>query len=118
ENGYQVCCGIEVAKACGVTMRTLHSALVSIMGMSLNKYLLLHRLWSARYALLQADNERLIKSIALDHGFWHLGRFSRAYFLRFGELPSATLANRQSTSKNLASTMQGSRNLNPSTFGG
>lgn len=106
ESRYRVCRGIEVAKACGVTMRTLHSALVSVLGMSLNKYLVLHRLWLARYALLQADNERLIKSIALDHGFWHLGRFSKAYFLRFGELPSATLANRRSTSNALAPTKQ------------
>jgi len=92
---YRICFGIEVAMACGVTMRTLHNAFVSVLGMSLNKYLVLHRLWLTRYALLQADDENLVKSVALDHGFWHLGHFSRAYHLRFGELPSATLANRQ-----------------------
>jgi len=98
ESRYRICSGIEVAKACGVTLRTLHNALVSVLGMSPNKYLLLHRLWLTRHALLQADDKNLVKSIALDHGFWHLGRFSRVYYLRFGELPSATLANHQSKS--------------------
>jgi hypothetical protein len=36
---------------------------------------LLHRLWLVRNALLQAGPDALVKSIALDHGFWHLGRF-------------------------------------------
>jgi AraC family ethanolamine operon transcriptional activator len=95
---YQVCSGVGVAKACGVSLRTLHSALISVLGMSLNRYLLLHRLWLTRYALLQADDDKFVKTIALNHGFWHLGYFSRAYYLRFGELPSATLANRRSKS--------------------
>ena len=98
ESRYRIFSGVEVAKACGVTIRTLHSALVSVLGMSLNKYILLHRLWLTRYALLQADGEMFVKSIALNHGFWHLGHFSRAYYLRFGELPSETLANRRSKS--------------------
>jgi AraC family ethanolamine operon transcriptional activator len=99
EARYRICSGTEVAKACGVSIRTLHTALVSVLGMSLNKYLVLHRLWLTRYALLQADEGISIKSIALDHGFWHLGHFSRAYNLRFGELPSVTLANRRSQSR-------------------
>lgn len=98
EARYRICSGTEVAKACGVSMRTLHTALVSVLGMSLNKYLVLHRLWLTRYALLQGDDDISVKSIALNYGFWHLGHFSRAYYLRFGELPSATLANRRSKS--------------------
>jgi AraC family ethanolamine operon transcriptional activator len=52
---------------------------------------MLRRLWLARRALLRAGPEDLVKSIALDYGFWHLGRFSRIYHREFGELPSETL---------------------------
>lgn len=98
ESRYRIRSGSDVAAACGVNVRTLHNAFVSVVGMSLNRYLVLHRLWLTRQALLQADDEHLVKSIALDHGFWHLGRFSRLYHSMFGELPSTTLANRRSIS--------------------
>ena len=99
ESRYRISSAVEVAKACGVTMRTLHNALVSVLGMSLNRYLTLHRLWLARHDLRQENGGISVKSIALDHGFWHLGHFSRAYYLRFGELPSETLANRETKSR-------------------
>ena len=92
ESRFCVHCSLEVAQACEVTPRTLHNAFVSVLGVSLGRYLLLHRLWLARHALLQASPDALVKSIALDHGFWHLGRFSTIYHSRFGETPSATLA--------------------------
>jgi AraC-like DNA-binding protein len=82
----------EVAAAVGVTTRTLHNAMVSVNGMSPQKFITLHRLWAARAALLRADPRSRIKTIALDHGFWHFGRFSQAYLKLFGELPSVTLA--------------------------
>ncbi len=91
ESGTHVHSSLEVAKACGVNMRTLHNALISVLGMSLGRYLMLRRLWLARRALLRAGPEDLVKSIALDYGFWHLGRFSRIYHREFGELPSETL---------------------------
>ena len=82
---------LEVANACDVNVRTLHNALVSVLGVSLGRYLMLRRLWQVRRALSQAGPEDLVKSIALDYGFWHLGRFSRIYHREFGELPSTTL---------------------------
>lgn len=91
EGRFQVHSSLEVATACGVNVRTLHNALVSVLGVSLNRYLVLHRLWRVRNALLQAGPDTLVKSIALDHGFWHLGRFSRLYHSTFGETPSMTL---------------------------
>lgn len=91
ESRFRVHSSLEVASACGVNVRTLHNALVSVLGISLGRYLVLHRLWLVRNALLQASPDSLVKSIALDHGFWHLGRFSRLYYSRFGETPSMTL---------------------------
>lgn len=85
---------MEIAEACGVSIRTLNNAFVSVLGVSLKKYCLLHRLWSVRNALLRAAPHDLVKTIALNHGFWHLGRFSRLYYMRFGELPSASLPRR------------------------
>ena len=82
----------EVAAAVGVTTRTLHNAMVSVNGMSPLKFITLNRLWATRAALLRADPGSLIKTIALDHGFWHFGRFSQAYRRLFGESPSVTLA--------------------------
>lgn len=92
ESRFRIHSSLEVATACGVNVRTLHNALVSVLGVSLGRYLVLHRLWLVRNALLQASPDALVKSIALDHGFWHLGRFSRLYHSRFGEAPSTTLA--------------------------
>ena len=94
ESRFRVDSNFEVAQACGVSVRTLHNALVCVLGISLGRYLLLHRLWLVRNALLRANPDALVKSIALDHGFWHLGRFSRLYYSRFGEAPSTTLAKR------------------------
>jgi AraC family ethanolamine operon transcriptional activator len=80
----------EIAAAAGVTIRTLHNAMIAVKGVSLQKFMLLNRLWAVRAALLRAGPEDLIKTIALDHGFWHLGRFSRTYRAFFGESPSET----------------------------
>jgi AraC family ethanolamine operon transcriptional activator len=92
ESRFRIHSSPEVARACGVTPRTLHNALVAVLGVSPGRYLLLHRLWLVRNALLRASPDALVKSIALDHGFWHLGRFSSLYCARFGESPSTTLA--------------------------
>jgi AraC-like DNA-binding protein len=95
ESRHRICSGIEMANACGVSVRTMHNAFTSVLGISPNRYLVLHRLWLTRKALLQSDDQILIKSIALEHGFWHLGRFSQIYYSRFGELPSTTLETRR-----------------------
>ncbi len=48
------------------------------------------RLERARDTIRATDAGVLISAIALDCGFTHFGRFSRAYKERFGELPSQT----------------------------
>ena len=82
----------EVAEAAGVTIRTLHNAMVAVRGMNLQKFMILNRLWPARAALLRGGPGDLVKTVAFDHGFWHMGRFSRTYRAFFGESPSDTLA--------------------------
>jgi AraC family ethanolamine operon transcriptional activator len=81
----------EVAAAAGVTVRTLHNAVLAVHGMSLQRLLVLNRLWAVRAALMRAGRDDLVKTIAFDHGFWHLGRFSKTYRAFFGETPSDTL---------------------------
>lgn len=94
ESGLNIHSNMDIARACCVSIRTLDSAFLTVLGMSLKKYSLLHRLWSVRSALLRAAPHDLVKTIALDHGFWHLGRFSRLYYMQFGEFPSESLARR------------------------
>jgi transcriptional regulator GlxA family with amidase domain len=45
----------------------------------------------ARDELLRADGEVNVTTVALRHGFAHLGRFSVQYQAAFGESPNATL---------------------------
>jgi AraC family ethanolamine operon transcriptional activator len=78
----------EIAAAAGVTIRTLHNAMIAVHGMSLRRFLILHRLWAARAALSNGRTNERVKTVAFDHGFWHLGRFSRIYQSFFGESPS------------------------------
>jgi AraC family ethanolamine operon transcriptional activator len=83
----------ELCAALGVSARRLHDAFYAALGMSPHAYLKSRRLSLARRALLAGRNgPALVKSVALDHGFWHLGHFARDYRTLFGESPSETLA--------------------------
>lgn len=85
----------ELCAALGVSARRLHDAFRAALGMSPHAYLKSRRLLLARRALLDRRNgPELVKSVALDHGFWHLGHFARDYRALFGELPSETLGAR------------------------
>jgi AraC family ethanolamine operon transcriptional activator len=81
----------EVAAAAGVTIRTLHNAMIAVHGMSLQKFMVLNRLWAARSALSNGGTAERVKTVAFDQGFWHLGRFSQLYRNFFGESPSETI---------------------------
>lgn len=88
---------LELAAALGVATRTLETAFAAVYGMSTHRFLRLRRLVLARRALLEGGGPGLggaerVKTAALDHGFWHLGRFAHHYAVQFGESPSATLA--------------------------
>jgi AraC family ethanolamine operon transcriptional activator len=83
----------DLCAALGVSRRKLHDAFIAVVGMTPPAYLKLRRLVLARRALRAGDGSRLlVKSVALSHGFWHLGYFARDYRALFGELPSQTAA--------------------------
>lgn len=84
-----------VGKALGVDPRAVNGAFRAVYGMTLHRYLLVRRLVRrlalARERLLGAADAPRVKTVALDLGFWHLGRFAGAYRGLYGEEPSATL---------------------------
>jgi AraC-like DNA-binding protein len=83
---------IEVCAALGVSERTLRQACHEVLGTTPARYLWLCRMNLARAALLRADpRTTTVATIAMDCGFWELGRFSGTYRNLFGELPKTTL---------------------------
>ena len=86
---------VKMAHVCthaGVRFRTLQRVFQSELGVSPSSYLLARRLGAVRRALIAADPEHgIIKRIAIDHGFTHMGRFAVAYRRQFAETPSQTL---------------------------
>ena len=76
----------------GVSERTLRYAFQNRTGMAPLTFLKGQRLNRVYRALRQSDPAaRLIKQVAQDNGFSHLGQFSHDYKQLFGEAPSKTL---------------------------
>ena len=75
----------------GVGARTLNTAFQEVTGDSPMQFVKRRRLNAARHALFAGEAES-VKRAALDHGFWHLGRFAYEYQNLFGERPSETLS--------------------------
>ena len=75
----------------GVGARTLNTAFQEVTGDSPMQFIKRRRLNAARHALSTGEAES-VKGAALDHGFWHLGRFAHEYQNLFGEQPSETLS--------------------------
>lgn len=82
----------DVARQLGVSVRTLHNAVVAIRGMSMHRYMRLRRLWNVRQQLVRTESPQSIKAVALAHGFWHMGEFTALYRELFGETPQQTLS--------------------------
>jgi AraC family ethanolamine operon transcriptional activator len=79
----------DVASALGVPNRTLSEAFVAVYGMSIHRFLRVWRLNLAHRALTAGGaSPSLVKSVALDFGYWHLGRFAKEYRTIFGVSPS------------------------------
>ena len=81
----------EICAATGAAERTLRFACKKHLGMGPIRFLALRRMHLVRRALSDADSSTTVTRIAMDHGFWELGRFSGAYRALFGETPSETL---------------------------
>ncbi len=79
-----------LANEIGVSVRTMHNAMLQFRGMSLHRYLRMKRLWSVRRQLLSGAHK--VSACALANRFWHLGEFAQFYAAQFGETPSQTLA--------------------------
>lgn len=83
----------ELCKEVGTSERTLNTCCKEHLGMGPKHYLLLRRMHMARRALRDANpDETTVTEVAMQNGFWQLGRFAVEYKGLFGEPPSATLA--------------------------
>jgi AraC-like DNA-binding protein len=83
----------DLCQTLGVSYRKLYEAFMLTRGESPSLHLKRQRLMMAHQVLSNAGSEApLVKTVALDHGFWHLGNFSQDYRKLFGETPSETLA--------------------------
>lgn len=87
---------LEIAQALDVSLRSLQLAFAEVYGgLSPRDVLNRIRLDKARLRLLAANGEGQVTTVAMDSGFFHLGRFSQAYARAFGEKPSETLLRRR-----------------------
>lgn len=83
---------LDLCASADVSERTLRTVFREYFGMGPMQYLKLHRLQQVRRALCaDSPNTSSVKSIALAHGFWELGRFAADYRRLFGESPAETL---------------------------
>jgi len=83
----------ELCDALAVSASCLAEAFRAVFAVSPHRFLKLRRLSMVRTALgLREGPTPLVKSVALSHGFWHLGQFAHDYRETFGETPSQTLA--------------------------
>lgn len=82
-----------LCEAVGMSRRGLEYLFKDLLGIGVNAFIRHQRLHGARRAILRSGpGSGGVKRIALEWGFWHLGRFSSEYRAEFGELPTATLA--------------------------
>jgi AraC family transcriptional regulator, ethanolamine operon transcriptional activator len=82
----------EICQALGVGRRTLEYAFRDVLGTSPKAYFIQCALERAHHKLqMSTPADRTVTEIATEFGFWHLGRFSVAYRVAYGETPSQTL---------------------------
>ncbi|MDE5444891.1 helix-turn-helix domain-containing protein [Bradyrhizobium sp. CSA207] len=82
----------EICAALGVSRRTLHRAFHEVFGLGPVSFLRHKRLCTTHSILHDsAPGTITVASVAMQQGFYELGRFSQYYFAMFGEHPSRTL---------------------------
>lgn len=82
----------ELMQRLGVRRRTLEYEINDLAGMSPHAWLTALRLDRVRVELMHRDGFGGVGDVAARWGFFHQGRFARAYRARFGELPRITAA--------------------------
>jgi transcriptional regulator GlxA family with amidase domain len=82
----------ESCAAIGASGRMLRMCCQEHLGMGPVRYLWLRRMHLARRALMEgAPQTTTVARIAMEYGFWELGRFAVRYRDLFGEAPSVSL---------------------------
>jgi AraC family ethanolamine operon transcriptional activator len=82
----------EICAALGVSRRTLHRAFQEVFGLGPVSFLRHKRLCAVHSILHQsAPGSTTVTAVAMQQGFYELGRFSQYYLAMFGERPSQTL---------------------------
>ena len=82
----------RLCRTLGVSRRTLERAFHDMLGQSPAHYLRVRALNASREQLLRSRRvPGMITRVAIDNGFWHMGRFAVAYRTLFGERPIDTL---------------------------
>jgi transcriptional regulator GlxA family with amidase domain len=82
----------SLSRMAGVSERTLRAAFHDVLGLSPKQYVITGRLRAVHAALSAADPETTtVTDIAMEYGFFELGRFAGRYRHAFGEVPSRTL---------------------------
>jgi len=90
----------DLCRELGLSRRTLDRVFQEHLGVGPKTYLRLVRLSAVRARLMETDPaETSVTNVALDHGFFELGRFSVQYRRMFGETPAQTLRHRRRPSQ-------------------
>jgi AraC-like DNA-binding protein len=83
-----------LARAAGVSVRSLQMGFRQALGVSPLEYIRSRRLERLHASLLAAGTAASVTDIMLDHGVQNFGRFAQYYRQRFGRNPSDTLRRR------------------------
>jgi transcriptional regulator GlxA family with amidase domain len=82
----------RVSRHVGLSERALRNAFYGVRGMSPIRYIRAERLERARRALSDRSAGRpTVTGVAVEQGFYQLGRFAAEYRRAFGEVPSDTI---------------------------
>ena len=81
----------EICAALGVARRTLHRAFQEVFGLGPVSFLRHKRLCAVIPSCTERAGSTTVAAVAMEQGFYELGRFSQYYLAMFGEHPSQTL---------------------------
>lgn len=84
----------DLCEVLNISPARLAEAFRASFGVTPHRFLKLRRIAMVRAVLSRRDGApvTLVRNVALEHGFWHLGQFARDYRMMYGEPPSETLA--------------------------